>query len=991
MKSKILHAFLSCIFIIFSGNTFAQGGVLPLNSTVTGNISSATPVVYTVTTPLDGLLRLRFTTVSPADLFITLFDNDGTTAIATAESFNNSTVFVNADGLASGTYTIKITPFSTAYGSYTVTDSLFTSGITNDIEPNGTAASALALPQNGSRTGHVGYYYNNLRDTADWYKVTTNADGLLRVYLAIDKGSIYSTTSTNPLDVDLALYQSDGTTLLGSVEVFNGYAPATNFITQDGLAPGTYYIKVQPFSSNQFANYKVYDSLFTTPVANDAEPNGSRATAIILSENGSKTGHVGYVSNNQRDTADWYKITTTTDGLLKVYLTTIAASKYSTTTTNPLDVDLTLYDNDGITQLGGVEVFNGNGPATNFIIKDGLAPGTYYIKIQNFSTTEFSNYKVFDTLFTATLANDAEPNDNRATAVILPQNGSKTGHVGYYYNNGRDTTDWYKLTTTSDGLLRVYLTTANAGANSTASTDPLDVNLTLYDNDGITQLGAVEVFNGYGPATNLITKDGLAPGTYYIKVQNFSTAEFANYKVSDTLFTATLPNDAEPNGNRATAFSLPLNKSLTGHVGYYYNNQRDTTDWYKVTTTSDGLLRIYLSTDSGSIHSNTSTNLLDVDLTLYDNDGATQLGAVEVFNGYAGATNIITKDGLQAGTYYIKVQNFSTTEFSNYKITDSLFVSTSKSDPEPNGTIATAVPFALNKNVSGHVGYYYNNQSDTADFYKLVTTVTAPVSLYLSSKRGTVYSTNPLDMLLIVYNSDGITERARVEIFKGNNPATDSLIFASLPAGKYFIKVINFSTSGFADYSLINTTIGAGVLPVTFLNFGGTLDGSTAKLTWSTANEFNNLGFEVQKSTDGLNFSNLAFIQGNGNSSVVNNYYYNDSKVVSGNNYYRLKQIDNNNNSEYSSTIQLDFERFDWAIFGNPVSSKSWIQLQLAKTTKVALQIISIDGKIIKTIDKGIMEKGTYSIPLSPGNLVPGLYVVKLLTDGQSFIKTIIK
>ncbi len=854
MQSKILPAFLSCSFIFFSVLAIAQGGVLPLNSTINGMLTNATPIVYTVATPSDGLLRLRFTTLNPADLYVTLFDNDGVTAIASAESYNNSTVIVNADGLASGTYTIKITPFSTAYGNYTLTDSLFTSGIAKDNEPNGTVATALVLSQNGSHTGHAGYYYNNLRDTADWYKVTTNADGLLRVYLTTYVGSINSTTFTNPLDVNLTLYQNDGTTLLGSAEVFSGYAPSTNFITKDGLAPGTYYIKVQPFSTNQFANYKIYDSLFTTPVANDAEPNGSRATAIVLPQNGSLTGHVGYASNNQLDTADWYKITTTADGLLRVYLTTITASKYSTTSTNPLDV-----------------------------------------------------------------------------------------------------------------------------------------NLTLYDNDGTTQLGLTEVFNGYTGATNFITKDGLASGTYYVKVQNYSTAEFANYKIADTLFTATLANDAEPNPNRATALVLPVNKSLTGHVGYYYNNQRDSADWYKVTTTADGLLRIYLTTDSGSIHSTTATNLLDVDLTLYDNDGTTQLGGVEVFNGYAGATNFITKDGLQPGTYYIKVQNFSTTAFANYKITDSLFVPRITSDPEPNGTIATAAAFALNRSVKGHVGYYYNNQSDTADFYKLTTTVTGPLHLYLSSGRGTVYSNNPLDMVLIFYNSDGITARASVEIFKGYNPATDSLVFASLPAGSYFIKVLNFSTSGFADYTLINSAVAAGALPVNLLSFDGTIAGNTAKLTWSTANEFNNKGFEVQRSSDGINFSNLNFVQGKGNAAVVNTYYYIDDKVVTGNNYYRLKQIDIDNNSKYSPIIQLDFKSFKWAIFGNPLSSKTRVQLQLAKTTKVVIQIISIDGKVIETIDKGILGAGSYSIPLAPGNMRPGMYEVRLLTEGQSFFKRIIK
>ncbi len=992
---KILPALLSLIIVAFSQGAYAQGGVLPLNGSVSGNLTSATPDVYTVTTTSDGLLRLTFTTVSPADLYVTLYDNDGTTALsAQTESFNNSTAVVTVDGLATGTYKVKIIPFSTDYGAYTLADSLFTTPLANDVEPNGSVAAASVLGQNGSKTGHVGYYYNNLRDTTDWYKVTTTSDGLLRVYLTTDSGSIYSTTGTNPLDVNLTLYDNDGTTQLGAVEVFSGYKGTMGVITADGLAPGTYYIKIQPFSTNEFANYKITDSLFKAPLANDAEPNGTAATALTLPLNSSNTGNVGYYYNNFRDTTDWYKVTTTSNGLLRVYLTTDSGSIYSTTSTNPLDVNVTLYDNNGTTQLGSVEVFSGYVGATGVITEDGLAPGTYYIKVQPFSVNEFANYKITDSLFTATLANDAEPNGTAATAVTLPLNSSKNGNVGYYYNNFRDTTDWYKVTTTSDGLLRIYLTTDSGSIYSTTSTNPLDVNVTLYDNDGTTQLGFVEPFNGNKAATGVITEDGLAPGTYYIKVQPFSVNEFANYKITDSLFTATLANDAEPNGTAATALTLPLNSSKTGNVGYYYNRLRDTTDWYKVTTNGDGLLRLYVSTDSGSIQSNTSTNPLDLNVYLYDNDGTTQLGYAEVYSGYARATNLISTDGLAAGTYYIKVQPYSTSQFANYKITDSLFVSSVKNDSEYNGTTATALIFPPGSTAKGHVGYYYNNLRDTSDWYKLTTTTAGPLYLYLSSLWGNQYnnnSNNPLDMELYLYSSDGTTLLGSKEVYNGYNPAVDSLYLPDLAAGTYYVKVTNFSTTQFANYSLTNSAMAGGLLPVTFLNFDGVLENGKALLSWRTATELNNKGFKVERSYDGRTFAGIGFVPGHGNASLVNDYNYTDIKVQSGYNFYRLKQMDIDGNINYSSTIRLDFKNFAWSVLGNPVTANSWVQVQLAKSSKVALQIITSDGRVLQTINKGSLSAGTYSIPLSLGNVASGIYVVRLIVDNTSFSKMVVK
>src|SRR5664279_4863309 len=174
MKKKILLALFTYLFLIFANKANAQGGTLPLNGSVSGNLTSTTPDIWDVTTNADGLLRLTFTTVSPADLYVTLYDNDGTTTLsAQTESFNNSTATVIVDGLAPGTYHAKIIPFGTSFGSYTLADSLFTTPLINDAEPNGTPAGAVVLPQNGSKTGHVGYYYCLL------YTSPSPRDGLL--------------------------------------------------------------------------------------------------------------------------------------------------------------------------------------------------------------------------------------------------------------------------------------------------------------------------------------------------------------------------------------------------------------------------------------------------------------------------------------------------------------------------------------------------------------------------------------------------------------------------------------------------------------------------------------------------------------------------------------------------------------------------------------------------------------------------------------------
>ncbi len=202
-----------------------------------------------------------------------------------------------------------------------------------------------------------------------------------------------------------------------------------------------------------------------------------------------------------------------------------------------------------------------------------------------------------------------------------------------------------------------------------------------------------------------------------------------------------------------------------------------------------------------------------------------------------------------------------------------------------------------------------------------------------------------------------------------------------------YLKFDDVQYDGFSNLAYFDSK----TLPVTFLNFDGVLQNQSAHLTWSTANEINDKGFEVQKSLDGQTFTDIGFVAGHNNSSTVNSYTYTDVKVVSGANYYRLKQIDNNGNFNYSSVIKLVYSAFDWSILGNPVSGNSWIQLQLDKSSEVSIQIVSMNGNIIQTINKGNLNAGTYSIPLNLKNTSNGMYVVKLMVDNQSYSKKIIK
>ncbi|MEO7210112.1 MAG: choice-of-anchor J domain-containing protein [Chitinophagaceae bacterium] len=184
-----------------------------------------------------------------------------------------------------------------------------------------------------------------------------------------------------------------------------------------------------------------------------------------------------------------------------------------------------------------------------------------------------------------------------------------------------------------------------------------------------------------------------------------------------------------------------------------------------------------------------------------------------------------------------------------------------------------------------------------------------------------------------------------------------------------------------------------GTLPVTFKNFDGVTLNGQSLLKWTTTNEINNKGFDVERSTDGQVFSPIGFVAGQGKSNIENNYTFTDVKPVNGVNYYRLKQIDNNGQFAYSGTIQLKnvIKDFVWSVYPNPVVDNGWMQVQLPNAAKVSVQIISSTGNIISMIDKGTLQTGTYSIPLNMNTAAKGIYVVKLIVDNKTYSKTIVK
>lgn len=701
-------------------NAAAQANTLSANGSNTGKVGTAGDVDWWKVTIADGKLNVKIAPVLRKGLWLYLYDNNGTTVLSSA---NDDSAFTQSvDGLAAGTYYLKVVAVKTTdTANYAISNTVNSPTQANDTEPNNSRTQAVVLATNTTKTGHVGYYYNLKRDTSDWYKVTTTGNNKLKLKLTPANGhyisvSLYasngssligsasgnaafslltaalrkdiyyikvnaktnsdfapytltdslltaSATDSFTLAVDYAyrnkissagkadwwrvspakdgkltftltpvsgkfvwvyLYDRDRTTLLNSSYSNVKFSQAT-----DGLAAGTYFVKIVPYYNTDTATYVLADTLTTPAQANDTEPNGTKAQALTLTLNGSKTGHVGYYYDKKRDTADWYKITTTGDGILKLNLTP-ANGQYAW---------IYLYDNNGTTLLNSTY-----SNAAFSLSTDGLAAGTYYVRVNCYYNTGFTPYTLSNTLTKPAQANDVEPNDAKAQAVTLPVNSTKTGHVGYYYNNKRDTADWYKITTASDGKLDLKATTANNQY----------IWVYLYDNDGTTLLNS-----NYTNTNFVLSTDGLAPGTYYVRVNCYYNTGFAPYTLTDSLSTYGSVTEVEPNKKPYQATAIANNTSGKGHVGFYYKKTRDTLDWWKISYTGSGSLQFGFN-----ISAKKSGGIPYLWFYVYKDTSASPIYS-SYFNS---ASNVISLSSLSKTTYYIKIIPYYNTDFTAYSI-----------------------------------------------------------------------------------------------------------------------------------------------------------------------------------------------------------------------------------------------------------------------------------------------------------------------------------
>ncbi|HLG34298.1 MAG TPA: T9SS type A sorting domain-containing protein [Bacteroidia bacterium] len=198
--------------------------------------------------------------------------------------------------------------------------------------------------------------------------------------------------------------------------------------------------------------------------------------------------------------------------------------------------------------------------------------------------------------------------------------------------------------------------------------------------------------------------------------------------------------------------------------------------------------------------------------------------------------------------------------------------------------------------------------------------------------------------------------------------------------------------------SWVITARGPSSLPVSLLDFTAKPAANAVVLSWATAMEVNNDYFTLEKSSDGINFSHLAKVDGAGNSVSVKTYKHTDNDVEEGVIYYRLSQTDFDGTTVKHKIVSVNLGNVYFpnvlsmeSVFPNPFNDMFTVTFSSTRNTKVEVTLTDLDSKLIHS-ESFMSEKGSNSYKYQNSSNIPnGIYFINITASGKTITKKIIK
>ena len=195
-----------------------------------------------------------------------------------------------------------------------------------------------------------------------------------------------------------------------------------------------------------------------------------------------------------------------------------------------------------------------------------------------------------------------------------------------------------------------------------------------------------------------------------------------------------------------------------------------------------------------------------------------------------------------------------------------------------------------------------------------------------------------------------------------------------------------------AVYEISELSVAESALPVEMAAFDAARSGRSVVLSWRTASETNNSGFQVQhKVGDRGSWSTLSFVEGAGTSSSPRDYEYTVDDLDYGDHQFRLAQVDRDGSETTTDVVEvaltLDKAYALSKVYPNPISQSGSMDLTVKESQKVTVRLFDVLGRQLKVLlDQQLTADQTRTIQMQAESLPSGQYFLRV--SGETFRST---
>ncbi len=174
-------------------------------------------------------------------------------------------------------------------------------------------------------------------------------------------------------------------------------------------------------------------------------------------------------------------------------------------------------------------------------------------------------------------------------------------------------------------------------------------------------------------------------------------------------------------------------------------------------------------------------------------------------------------------------------------------------------------------------------------------------------------------------------------------------------------------------------------LPVRLLSFNCAYNNGHTLVNWSTDNEVAFDHFDVERSSNGMDYSPIGSQPSRGSTGKSNYTYNDDLSAVNGSVfYYRLKMVDDNGEFKYSQVVLIKKDSKTikgLSVQPNPVTNGiAIVKMTSLKHGTAELRVIDLNGRVLLRQSQSIYE-GQNSISINVDKLQPGIYSMQMMVE----------